>query len=427
MNIKRLTLTLLALLIAIPAAIIGWQLLYEPGSNQASPPANPAEQLRRGAYLARAGNCMACHTAQGGPAYAGGRTIATPFGGIATSNLTPDQATGLGSWTADDFWRAMHNGKSKDGSFLYPAFPYPSYTKVSRADSDAIYAHLRTLPAVHRQKAGNTLRFPYNQRIVLAFWRTLYFTPGQYQASAEQSAAWNRGAYLVQGLGHCAACHTERNALGGSAASGELAGGAIPMLNWHASSLASDPDTGLGRWDQQDIAELLKTGVSRRGAVFGPMSEVVGQSLQHLSGNDIDAMALYLKSLPARQTVPVPVPQHGPERAAVMQLGARLYEQHCVACHKADGKGEAKVYPALAGQTWLTADASINPIRLVLNGGYPPSTGGNPQPFGMPPFGAVLDDREVAALVTYIGASWGNQGRTVLPQEVARLRGAPAD
>jgi mono/diheme cytochrome c family protein len=426
---KRLLLILLALLFLVPAAVIGVQVWHDPGRNQsAMHVANAAEQVSRGAYLARAGNCMACHTVRGGEQYAGGRSIVTPFGNIYSSNLTPDRETGIGTWSSDDFWRAMHNGKSKDGKFLYPAFPYPNYTRVTRADSDAIHAYLKTIPAVRQPNRDNELRFPYNQRILLAFWRTLYFTPGEYKADRKQSAEWNRGAYLVQGLGHCSACHTSRNALGGTSDESDLAGGMIPMLNWYASSLTSDSGTGLGDWHRKDIADLLKTGVSQRGAVFGPMTEVVGQSLQHLADADINAMAAYLKSVPKAEAVSVPASVRvSGDREAILKLGAKLYEQHCAECHKADGSGAPTAYPPLAGTRSLAVQSAVNPIRIVLNGGYPPSTGGNPQPFGMPPFASALNDEEIAAVVSHVRTSWGNQGGLVSPVEVGRLRGAPMD
>jgi mono/diheme cytochrome c family protein len=426
---KRILSAVLALVILVPLAVIGTQLASDPGSDQPSvAPANAAEQIQRGEYLARAGNCMACHTSRGGNEYAGGRVIATPFGSIYSSNITPDAETGIGKWTADDFWRAIHNGKSKDGKFLYPAFPYPNYTKVTRADADAMYAYFQTIPPVRQVNKENELRFPYNQRYLLAFWRTLYFTPGEFEVQQMESPQWNRGAYLVQGLGHCAACHTARNALGGTIAEGDLAGGMIPMLNWYASSLTSDSETGLGAWDVKDIADLLKTGVSQRGAVFGPMAEVVSGSLQHLSQTDIDAMAVYLKSVPksdsgAAQQVARPI---GNEEAMLKQ-GAKLYEQLCVECHKADGKGVPPAYPPLAGNQSLSVNSALNPIRIVLNGGYPPSTKGNPRPYGMPPFGATLNDNEVAAVVSYIHTSWDNKGTLVSPIDVGRARGAPIE
>lgn len=427
---KRLFLVVLVVIMLVPAVLLGIEFFHEPGSNEASAPvANMSEHIARGAYLARAGNCMACHTVRGGSPNAGGRAIATPFGDIFSTNITPDQETGIGSWSADDFWRALHNGKSKEGSFLYPAFPYPNYTNVTRTDSDAIFAYFNTLPPVYRRNREHQLRFPYNQRWLLAGWRALYFRPGVYQPDTRQTVAWNRGAYLVQGLGHCGACHTSRNALGASEQRTDLAGGVIPMLNWYAPSLTSSAETGIGDWDRQHIADLLKTGVSARGATFGPMAEVVRESLQYLNDSDIAAMAGYLKSLPqtASPKASRSMQFSAQEADSMLKQGAELYRNLCIDCHRANGEGIPPAYPPLAGNRSLTAHPSINPIRMILNGGYPPSTEGNPRPYGMPPFGPTLDDAEVAAVASYIRTAWGNQGALVSPIEVTRYRGIPLD
>jgi mono/diheme cytochrome c family protein len=427
---KRLLFIVLGMIVLVPIVLLGIEFLHDPGSDEASVPvANPSEQIARGAYLARAGNCMACHTVRGGSPNAGGRAIATPFGNIFSTNITPDPQTGIGRWSSYDFWRALHNGKSKDGSFLYPAFPYPNFTKVTRADSDAIFAYFNTLPPVYRCNQEHELRFPYNQRWLLAGWRALYFRPGVYQPDTGQTLEWNRGAYLVQGLGHCGACHTSRNALGATEQRTDLAGGVIPMLNWYAPSLTSSEETGIGDWDRQHIADLLKTGVSTRGAAFGPMAEVVRESLQYLSDSDVDAMAGYLKSLPQTGSSQSPQPMQfsAQESENILKQGAELYRNLCIECHRANGEGIPPAYPPLAGNRSLTAYPAINSIRMVLNGGYPPSTAGNPRPYGMPPFGPTLNDTEVAAVVSYIRNAWGNQGSLVSPIEVAHNRGIPLD
>jgi mono/diheme cytochrome c family protein len=428
--VKRATLLWSA--VALIAGASAFILIGPREHDDMEPPgvAEPADaQLARGRYLALAGNCAGCHTARGGAPYAGGRAVETPFGNVYASNLTPDVKTGLGTWTADDFWRALHHGKSKDGTLLYPAFPYPNYTRVTRADADALFAYLRTLAPVAQPNREHTLRFPYNNRFLLAGWRRLYFTPGVFKPAADRDAEWNRGAYLVQGLGHCNACHTGRDALGGSNLKADLAGGMIPMLNWYAPSLTSDVEAGLGNWQVEHIVELLKTGVSARGAVFGPMSEVVYKSLQHLTDSDARALAVYLKSLP--QT-PAPADAGGPPVAAaemqrVMTLGATLYDRNCKECHAVDGNGRPPAYPPLAGNRALTMRSAVNPIRMVLNGGFPPGTAGNPRPYGMPPFRPTLNDDEVAAVVSYIRNSWGNRAGLVSPLEVDRFRSAPMD
>jgi len=386
-----------------------------------------AAQVARGRYLALAGNCAACHTARGGPAYAGGREVRTPFGDIYSSNLTPDAKTGLGAWSADDFWRALHHGKAKDGRRLYPAFPYLNYAKVNRADADALFAYLRTLAPVSEPNRENTLRFPYNQPLLLAGWRALYFRPGVYENESAQSAQWNRGAYLVQGLGHCNACHTSRDPLGGSNLKEDLAGGLIPVLNWYAPALAGEGQANAQSGAAGHVAKLLKTGVSEKGAAYGPMAEVVYSSLQHLDDADIQAMAGYLQSLPP-PPAPSPPPAVNPvEMMRVMDAGAKLYAKHCADCHGAEGAGQAPAYPPLAGNRSLALPSAVNPIRLVLNGGYPPGTAGNPRPYGMPPFRLVLSNDEVAAVLTYARNSWGNKGGPVSSVEVGRFAAVPLE
>lgn len=429
---KRIAYLFLGLLVLALAAVLSWQYFSDPGADQISEVvSNRAEQIKRGAYLARAGDCMGCHTARGGAEYAGGRLIATPFGEFYSPNITADPVTGLGRWSADDFWRALHNGKSKDGAFLYPAFPYPSYTKITRADADAMYAYFQTVPAVAQQNRPHALRFPYNQRPLLAIWRALYFRPGVYQPDTGQSVSWNRGAYLVQGLGHCSACHADRNALGATSNNLSLAGGLIPILNWYAPPLMMSGATaagGLGQWSEKDIADFLQTGISAKGVAFGPMAEVVRVSLQHLSDPDISAMAGYLKAVPGTSVAPAThQPQYNPQQKAMLKLGVTLYENHCMDCHQANGGGIPPAYPALAGNSGLTMPLPINAIRMVLNGGYPPSTEHNPRPYGMPPFGPMLEDEEVAALVSYIRNAWGNQASLVSGPEVRRYRAAPLD
>jgi mono/diheme cytochrome c family protein len=383
------------------------------------------QNIERGAYLARAGDCTACHTARGGPAYAGGRAVDTPFGRLYAPNITPDRDTGIGAWNADDFWRALHNGKSRDGHLLYPAFPYTNYTKVTRPDADALFAWLRSLPPVRLANRAHELRFPYNQQLMLAGWRLLYFKPGVHADDARRDATWNRGAYLVEGLGHCSACHSSRNSFG--AVEGPLTGGLIPMVGWYAPSLASSAEAGLGNWENAEIVQLLRTGVSPRATVFGPMAEVVAKSLQHLSDADVAAMAAYLKSLPEAPAPKRDDPANDPRLEPVLEQGRKLYETHCVDCHGADGKGAPPAYPPLAGNRALTMDESVNAIRIVLNGGFAPGTAGNPRPYGMPPYGHLLGDDEVAAIVTYVRASWGNRAPPVSSAQVNRYRSVPVD
>ncbi|HTZ35322.1 MAG TPA: c-type cytochrome [Stellaceae bacterium] len=382
----------------------------------------------KGEYLAQAGDCVACHTNPGGKLFAGGRALATPFGTIYSSNITPDPATGIGKWSADDFYKTMHEGRFPDGGLIYPVMPYASYTKVTRADSDAIFAYLRSVPAVNHPNRPNDLRFPYDNRQLILGWRTLYFDEGEYQPDTTKSAEWNRGAYLVGGLGHCAMCHSPINALGGTPESKAFQGGLIPMQNWYAPSLTSNKEAGLGEWDIDEIVGLLRNGVSQRGAVYGPMAEVTSNSLQYLSDADVHAVAVYLKSLAAGSPP-------GPERSGVsssessllMSLGQTVYQAQCAVCHGSDGRGMPPDYPPLAGNPSIQMESAVNPIRMVLNGGFPPGTAGNPEPYGMPPFAQRLSDDEVAAVVTYIRAAWGNQGAAVSASQANDLRKAPLD
>jgi mono/diheme cytochrome c family protein len=294
----------LAVLLLVAAGLVAWlnvagedPLVGDAGSFVATP-----EQVAHGAYLARAGNCAACHTDRGGAAFAGGKGIATPFGTVFASNLTPDARTGIGAWSAAQFWRAMHNGRSADGRLLYPAFPYPNFTEITRADSDALFSYLRSQVPVTQVNRPHALRFPYNLQASLAVWRAMFFAPGVYEPVVERSVQWNRGAYLVRSLGHCAACHSPRNAFGATRDSLEFSGGLIPLQNWYAPSLASSAEAGVADWSNADIAALLKTGLTPRGAALGPMAEVVFRSTQYLHDSDIAAMAEFLKSLP--QTPP---------------------------------------------------------------------------------------------------------------------------
>ncbi len=404
-------------------AVIVWQLNVrdEPDVTTPVAAAAPSPALTaRGAYLARAGNCMGCHTARGGQPYAGGRGIATPFGTVFSSNLTPDEREGIGSWSATEFWRAMHNGRSRDGRLLYPAFPYTNYTEVSREDSDALYAYLHSLPPAPQPNTAHTLRWPFSTQAALAVWRALYFSPGPHAPDAKQTAQWNRGAYLVRGLGHCSACHSARNALGATSATLDLAGGLIPMQNWYAPALTSQAEASVADWEPQHIVDLLKTGVSARGSVLGPMAEVVLHSTQHLSDEDLKAMATFLKTLPQRPVADAAPAPPGDTFAA--RAGAKLYEQHCVQCHGAQGQGIPGAYPPLAGNRAVTMPSTANLVQIVLNGGYAPATAGNPRPFGMPPFVLVLSDTELAALLSYIRSAWGNQAAQVTPLEINRMR-----
>ena len=387
-----------------------------------------AELNAKGQYLARAGDCIACHTIPDGKLFAGNRAMPTPFGTLYSPNITPDAQDGIGEWSAEDFYATMHVGRMPDGALIYPAMPFGSYTKVTREDCDAIFAYLRSVAPVARPSRPQDLRFPFDNRVLILGWRTLFFTEGTFQPQTTESAEWNRGAYLVQGLGHCGMCHTPIDKLGGNSQSKAFQGGLIPMQDWYAPSLTSNKENGLGDWSLQDIEHYLQKGVSARGAVYGPMSEVVYNSLQYMTDEDIHAIAVYLQSLaqrnaPAAEVRAVPVE----ENSLLMQLGGKVYSEQCAICHRAKGRGEPTRYPPLAANQSIEMESAVNPIRMVLNGGFPPGTPGNPMPYGMPPFAQSLSNDEVAAVVTYIRSSWGNHGTAISPRQVDELRSAPLD
>ena len=416
---------LLALAFALAAAA-AWVWVMGAGFEGAladEPPATPPspQSVQRGEYLARAGNCVSCHTQRGGVPYAGGRPLATPFGTVFAGNLTPDAETGLGRWSAEAFWRALHEGRSRDGHLLYPAFPYNYYTQVTRADSDALFDYLRSLPPVRLPNRAHQLDWPYNTQAALAVWRALYFRAEPHADDPVQTAQWNRGAYLVRGLGHCGACHSARNALGATSDLMDLSGGLIPMQNWYAPSLSSPTEASVAGWSLQDIARLLQAGNSPRGSVLGPMAEVVLNSTQYLARADIDAMAVFLKSLPAAPTDTDPREVPVASRA-LMQRGEKLYRDHCVQCHGAAGEGVKGAYPPLARNRAVTMPVTANLVQVVLYGGYAPATQGNPRPFGMPPFALALGDADVAALLTYVRGSWNNRAAPVSELEVSLQR-----
>lgn len=422
---RKITLAILAIVV-LGAIAAGLLHFLRPGALPTSsrqPQLSATTQIiNRGEYLARAGDCVACHTVPNGPMFAGGRAMATPFGNLYVPNITPDDETGIGLWSADDFYRMMHTGVSKDGKLLYPAMPFASYTEITRSDVDAIYSYLMSIAPVKQKNREHELRFPFNNRDLLIGWRTLYFREGEFTPTPGQTAEWNRGAYLVKGLGHCAMCHTAVNALGGSSESKAFEGGMIPNQNWYAPSLTSNREAGLGDWKIEDIANLLQVGVSHRGTVYGPMAEVVYNSLQYLTDDDAKAMAVYLKALPQKDTAPPPTSQARMVKPEVMETGRRVYAAQCAVCHGTEGRGQTPAYPPLAGNRSITMASPVNSIRMVLNGGYPPGTAKNPRPHGMPPFSHLLNDDEVAAVVTYIRVAWGNSGTPVAAAQANDLR-----
>ncbi len=420
----RLLVALLAL-IGIIIAVAVWMGTRESNEGRTGSVIDFSDTsvIQRGQYLAQIGNCMGCHTAPGGAPYAGGRAIPTPYGTFFGPNITPDPTTGIGEWSADDFWRALHNGKGRDGRLLYPAFPYPTYTYVSRADADALFAFLRSLPSVEQANQAHELQFPYSQRWLLSFWRAAHFRPGQLEPEAGQSEQWLRGRYLVEGLAHCAECHTPRSRWGGLDHALHLQGGVIPGLNWYATPLTGDQATGLGNWSVSDIAQLLQSGLSAHSHVAGPMAESVYWGYQFLTDEDALAIGTYLKTLPAAG-VDGRAARGAKASTTLLDLGQQVYEESCVQCHKADGRGEPGAWPPLAGNPSVLAVSSLNVLRAILDGGFPPTTSDNPRPHGMPPYRHVLNDTQLAAVASYVRSAWGNNASGVSIPEARRIREA---
>ena len=396
--------------IANPTAL---QVLTGPVSVAAA----DAEQLRRGQALVIAGDCMSCHLRPGGEPLAGGLGLKTPFGTVYSANITPDPDTGIGRWTAAQFYGAMHDGVDDEGQNLYPAFPYPWFTKLSRSDDDAVFAYLKSLPAVHYVPPPNELTFPLNIRFMVKGWNLLFFYAGDWLGDARQSAEWNRGAYLVEGPGHCGACHTPKNLLGASKSGQDLYGGDLD--NWVAPDLTGNERTGLGRWSVDEIAEFLKTGRNVRANAGGAMAEVITYSTSLLSDGDRHAIAVYLKSRAASsRTAPTSAPDPAP-----MSRGAAIYSDVCSSCHLENGVGQPRVFPPLGKNAMLQQDDPTGLIHLILAGSRTGPSATRTSPLTMPSFAWKLSNAEIADVATYLRNSWGNQASAVRETQVEELRG----
>jgi len=371
--------------------------------------------ITRGAYLARAGDCIACHTASGGTPFAGGLRMHTPFGVIVSSNITPDKTYGIGAWSDAEFLRAVKHGVAPHGKWLYPAMPYNLYARVTDSDVLAIRAYLNTVPPVHAANASNQLTFPFNIRPLMLGWNLLFFNPAPFQPDPQHSVEWNRGAYLVDGLGHCSACHSGKNLLGGD--TDYLQG--YDLEGWHAPEITGNPYTGLGSWSTQDIVDYLQTGTNRYSGASGSMGEVVSDSTQYLDAADLKAIAVYLQSIPGSgKTAPAPIPAEDPE----LTLGHQIFLANCAACHQSDGTGVEHMIPAFAGNPGIRAEGANNVIRTILLGGRTAATQLNPTSAEMPAFDWKLSDAQVAAVSNVIRNSWGNAAQRVTAQQVATLR-----
>ncbi|MDN7184175.1 cytochrome c [Caballeronia sp. SEWSISQ10-4 2] len=395
-----------------------------------------AELIKRGEYLARAGDCVACHTADKGRPFAGGLPINTPFGTIYTPNITSDPDTGIGRWTDADFVRAMHEGIGKSGERLYPAFPYAEYTKVTDSDVLAIRTYLNTLTPIHYTPPRNELSFPFNQRWLMVFWNMFNFKEGRFVPDPQQSAEWNRGAYLVGGLAHCEECHTPRNFTQGLKTSERFSG--AELSGWHAFNITPDKNAGVGAWTDDELTQYLAAGVAHgRANAAGPMADVVQNSTQYMTPEDLRSMVVYLRSVPAQSGgdtrprdsfgKPTSVDITAMRGTSISGVnGAQLFIANCATCHSWTGEGRggnaAGAYPSLIHNSVVGASAANNLTMVMLHGVDRETK--NSMAF-MPAFGNELSDEQIAAISNYVTKTFGNPQSTTSADQVAKLRSTP--
>jgi len=378
--------------------------------------AESVEVVARGKALAVAGDCAGCHTADPAKPFAGGKRIETPFGGIYAPNLTPDRETGIGAWSDEEFYRALHDGVAPEGSRYYPAFPYPYFTKLTRDDVLAIRAYLATLTPFPSVTPPPELRWPLSDRIVMRGWNLLFFRRGTFEKTPEKSEEWNRGAYLVEGAAHCGACHTPKNAFGADRRDQRYGGSRIQ--GWFAPRLDGAERSGLKSWSVEDIVEYLSSGRNGRSHVDQLMAEVVVNSTFLMSDGDLRAIAVYLKDLPAGPPEPaVPRPP-----LASMASGAAIYARACIACHEANGEGAPRIYPPLPGNANLQSADPSSAIQIILDGAQTVRTPHAPNAGSMPAYAEQLSDQQIADVTNYIRNSWGNAAPLVMPTQVKRKR-----
>jgi mono/diheme cytochrome c family protein len=377
-------------------------------------------QIERGRYLTVTSDCVSCHTLPGGKPFAGGRAIETPFGDIVAPNITPDLQTGIGAWSDDAFDAAVRKGIRPDGARLYPAMPYNAYARMSRDDVEAIRAYLNSVDPVRSTVSANTLPFPFNIRATMRIWNLLYFREGEFKPDPSKSAAWNRGAFLVDGPAHCGACHTPKTFLGGDRLDQYLQGSYLQ--GWSAPDITNDARVGLGGWTIEDIATYLKSGHNRITAALGPMAEAVSLSTSHMTEVDTKAIATYLKSLPGTESRDKPLPAD----TATMRVGSAIYRDQCSACHGIEGKGVPQLFPSVADSSMVRSSDPSTAIRMVLRGARSVGTSNEPTAPGMPSYGWQLDDGQVAAVLNYIRNSWGGAAPEIEAKNVSRVRSGTA-
>jgi alcohol dehydrogenase (quinone), cytochrome c subunit len=424
-----------ALLVLVAAAAVTAAVNRTPISPFASLPAGtPSTPAVHAEYVARLGDCVACHSEPDGKPFAGGLKMGTPLGAIYTTNITPDEDTGIGSYTLPQFDNAVRCGVAKDGRRLYPAMPYPSYAKLSDADVRELYDYfMHEVQPVHQMNRASEIKWPLNMRWPLGWWNLVFLHDQSHRPRPQFDALWNRGAYLVQGPGHCGSCHTPRGIAFQEKALDESSGVYLSggMLDgWKASSLRGNPNTGLGRWSEQDIVEFLKTGRNRRAIVYGSMMDAFNNSTQFMSDEDLTAIARYLKTLSGRDSGAEAafIPDNGTEialdKGELSAPGSGVYLKQCVSCHGLDGRGHGTSQPPLAGNPTVADEDPASVINVILNGAGRIVTGGVPDSYRMPPARVLLSDQDIADVATFIRSSWGNKALAVRTDEVRSMRNA---
>jgi mono/diheme cytochrome c family protein len=413
-----------------PMAFAGGQTVALADYREADPtgvPANlaGADQIKRGEYLIRAADCEVCHTAPGGAAFAGGLAIPLPFGTLYSTNVTSDKETGIGDYSDADFLNAVQRGIRKDGSRLYPAMPYPSYTYITDADALAIKAYLFSRPAIRAANRADTLGFPFNQRWSMIFWSWAFNANSRFAPNTAQSAQWNRGAYLAEALAHCGECHTPRNLAFALNNRKKFAG--AETAGWHAFNITSDKGTGIGGWSDDEVLAYLTTGHAlNRGTAAGPMGEAVDESFSHMAPSDIRALVVYLRSVPAISEPDLPAtiapaapPRPDEDRTAVA-LGKKVFQEACVSCHDWSGISAISPYATIAGARAVNDPKATNVAQIVISGTRRSTPNGI---ISMPAFGAAYSDIEIAAVANYVTARFGSEPSKVTEKTVADLRG----
>ena len=382
--------------------------------------------VERGEYLTRAADCVVCHTAQGGAPFAGGRAFVLPFGTMYSTNITPDAETGIGSYTDANFLDAVHKGIGRNDTRLYPAMPYASYTFMSDEDALAIKAYLFSLKPVRAPAPANTLKFPFNQRFLMVFWSAFFNPDKRFEPNTERSAAWNRGAYLVEALGHCGECHTPRN-LGMALNNRDKFAGAV-QAGWRAYNITPDRGAGIGEWSDEELAHYLSSGhADGRGTASGPMGEAVDESLSHLTAGDVGAIVTYLRTIPAEKSPDLPAPKTQPasESFADDQVGdlhgKAVYEGACAGCHGWSGMSPSIAAASLTGTRAINDPKGNNVVQVILRGGQRHAADTSVY---MPEFGGAYSDSEIASVANYVTARFGAQGSTLTAPDIVKMRAA---